>query len=218
LTEFIAAEELERMKEDYFGWRAAGGTATESREYRFIDKQGNRKDISMTLVFIPETKQVVASLLDITERSWTKKALQTSEEKLRLLVEDADIAIGVIQDGRFKFINRKAKETFGYSLEELTSRSALEFVHTVDQEGFEGHLRALKDGGIPHTHSFRVVQKDGQVEWLESKMSLIHWEGKPAILNFMTDITARKQALEELGNSLEPFRAVVDAMEKVLSI
>jgi len=32
------------------------------------------------------------------------------------------------------------------------------------------------------------------------------------------DVTDRKQAEEELGNSIEPFRALVDAMEKILFI
>ncbi len=218
LTEFIAVEELERMKEDYFGWRAVGGAAPKTREYRFIDKQGDRRDISMALALIPETKQVVASLLDVTERNRKEKALQRSEERHRSLVENADIAISVIQDGMFKFINPKGNEILGYSQEELTSRTALEFIHPDDKEGFERHLSKLQDAGPPDVHSFRMVRKDGKVRWLETKMAFIHWEGKPATLHFITDITARKQALEELGNSIEPFRAVVNAMEKILSI
>lgn len=218
LTEFIAVEELERMKEDYFGWRAVGGAVPKTREYRFIDNQGNGKDISMTLALIPETKQVVASLLDVTESNRKEKALQRSEERHRSLVENADIAITVIQDGMFKFINPKGNEILGYSQEELTSRTALEFIHPDDKEGFKRHLSKLQDAGPPNVHSFRIVRKDGKVRLLQTKMALIHWEGKPATLHFITDITARKQALEELGNSIEPFRAVVNAMGKILSI
>lgn len=218
LTEFIAENDLDRMKEEYFAWRAVGGAAPKSREYRFIDKQGNRKDISMTLALIPGTKQVVASLLDITERNQLEKALQRSEERHRSLVENADVAIGVIQDRMLKFINPKGIEILGQSQEELTSRPALEFIHPDDREEFERHIRKVKDGGLPRVYSFKIVHKDGNVRWLEDKMALIHWEGKPAALNFLTDITARKQALKELGNSIEPFRAVVNAMENILSI
>jgi len=83
LTEFIAEDDLERMKEDYFAWREVGGAAPKSREYRFIDQQGNRKDISVTLALVPGTKQVVASLLDVTEGHRLEKALQKSEERHR---------------------------------------------------------------------------------------------------------------------------------------
>jgi PAS domain-containing protein len=47
---------------------------------------------------------------------------------------------------------------------------------------------------------------------------LIHWEGKPALLNFLTDVTERKQTEEELRNSIEPFRALVKAMEKMYDV
>lgn len=218
LTEFIAEDALERMKEHYFAWRTRGDAAPKSQEYRFIDKQGNTKDILMTMVLIPGTEKIVASLLDITERNRIEKALQRSEERHRSLVESANIAISVIQDGMFKFINPKSIEIFGYSQEELTSQTALEFIHPDDREGFELHLRGLKDGGPLHAYSFKFVRKDGSVRWLENKMALIHWEGKPATLNFINDITVRKQAMEELGNSIEPFRAVVNAMGKILSI
>ena len=218
LTEFIAEDALERMKEHYFAWRTRGDAAPKSQEYRFIDKQGNTKDILMTMVLIPGTEKIVASLLDITERNRMEKALQRSEERHRSLVESANIAISVIQDGRFKFINPKSIEIFGYSQEELTSQTALEFIHPDDREGFELHLRGLKDGGPLHAYSFKFIRKDGSVRWLENKMALIHWEGKPATLNFINDITVRKQAMEELCNSIEPFRAVVNAMGKILSI
>ena len=218
LTDFIAAEDLERMKEDYFGWRAVGGVAPKAQEYRLVDAQGTRKDISMTLALIPETRQVVASLLDVTERNRKEEALQRSEERHRSLVENAGIAISVIQDEMFRFINSKGNEVLGYSREELTSQPALQFIHPDDQEAFERQLSKLQDAGPSGVHSFRMARKDGKVRWLETKMAFIHWEGKPATLHFITDITARKQALEELGNSIEPFRAVVNAMEKILSI
>ncbi|MGA2956420.1 MAG: PAS domain S-box protein [Thermodesulfobacteriota bacterium] len=218
LAEFIAEDDRERMKEHYFDWRARGGAAPKSQEYRFLDKQGNTIDISMTMVLIPGTEKMVASLLDITERNRIEKALQRSEERHRSLVESAHIAITVIQDGMFKFMNPKSIEIFGYSREELTSQAALEFIHPDDREGFELHLRRVKEGGPLHAYSFKLVRKDGSVRWLENKMTLIHWEGKPATLNLINDITVRQQALEELGNSIEPFRAVVNAMGKILSI
>ena len=218
LTEFIAEDDRERMKEHSCAWRAKREATPKSQGYRFIDKQGNTKDIFMTMVLIPGTEKIVASLLDTTERNRTENALQRSEEKHRSLVESADIAISVIQDGIFKFINPKSIEIFGYPQEDLTSQNALEFIHPDDREGFELHLRGLKDGGSLHAYTFKFIRKDGSVRWLENKMALIQWEGKPATLNFINDITVRKQAMEDLCNSIEPFRAVVNAMGKILSI
>jgi PAS domain-containing protein len=61
-----------------------------------------------------------------------------------------------------------------------------------------------------------MIDKDGTIRWLENRVALIQWEKRPAVLNFMTDITDRKQAEEELRNSVEPFRGLVNAMEKFL--
>jgi len=155
--------------------------------------------------------------LEVTERNRIARAFQRSEERHQALVENANTAISVIQDGMFKFINSKGTEVFGYPQEELTSQPALEFIHPDDREGFLIQLGKVKERGSIPTYSFKFTRKDGSVRWLEDKMTLIHWEGKPATLHFINDITARKQALEELGNSIEPFRAVVNALGKILS-
>ena len=52
---------------------------------------------------------------------------------------------------------------------------------------------------------------------MENKGSFIHWEGKPAVLNFMTDITGHKRTEEELRSSIESLRVLVNDMEKILA-
>jgi hypothetical protein len=61
-----------------------------------------------------------------------------------------------------------------------------------------------------------MVDKKGRVHWVENKGTLINWEKKKAVLHFLTDNTHRKQAQEELCTSIEPFRRLVDALEKYL--
>ncbi|MDQ1349939.1 MAG: Histidine kinase [Acidobacteriota bacterium] len=46
-------------------------------------------------------------------------------------------------------------------------------------------------------YPFRVISKDGQVKWVEIKPVLIQWEGRPATLNFVSDITERRKVEEE---------------------
>lgn len=47
-------------------------------------------------------------------------------------------------------------------------------------------------------------------------MALIQWEGEPAMINFVTDVTERRQAEETLRNSVEPFRMLVQSMEEIV--
>lgn len=217
LTEFIAEGDLKKVREQYLAWRMGKDVGPKSQEYRFVDKEGNRKDILMTMALIPGAKQIVASLIEVTERNQLEQALRVSEERHRWLVENANIGIGVVQDGRFKFMNPKCTEILGFSEEELTSRLLWEIIHSDDREGFEIQVKRLDDHRLPQAFAFKIVRKDGRIGWLEDRMALIRWEGRPAVIHYLTDVTARKQAEGELLNSIEPFRALVDAAKKILS-
>jgi PAS domain S-box-containing protein len=215
-TEFGAKDDLEKMEEYFLARRTTPDAVPKHYEFRFIGKEGNPRDILMSTAIIPETKKVVASLFDITSRKQMEESLRTLEERYQALVTNANEAIIVIEEGRLKFVNPKIFEILGYSEDELTSRPFEEFIHPEDREVFETHIRRLERGESPHVYPFRIIHKDGDMRWLANRIALIHWDGKPAVLNFMIDVTDRKQAEEELRNSIEPFRALVNAMEKIL--
>ncbi|MFH0845067.1 MAG: PAS domain S-box protein [Pseudomonadota bacterium] len=63
------------------------------------------------------------------ERRRADKALKENEEKYRILVENANEAILVAQDGMLKFVNPKVTEISGYTREELTSKAFIDFIH-----------------------------------------------------------------------------------------
>jgi PAS domain S-box-containing protein len=218
LSEFIAAGDSERIKEQCLTTRSGSDGLPGGREYRFVDQQGNGKDIFVTMALIPGTQRITASFLDVTERNRLKKALQRSEERHQGLVEKAPVAIGVIQKGVFKFINPGIIKIFGYSQEELASQPVLEFIHTDDREMDKLLFKELNDGELPQVFFFKILTKDGTVRWVEDRVDLIHWEGSSATINFFTDITLRKQAEDELLNSIQPFRNLIEKAQKVITM
>jgi signal transduction histidine kinase len=60
------------------------------------------------------------------------------------------------------------------------------------------HLKRFKGEEIPETYEFKFVDKYGNSKWLENNGILIEWEGRPATLNFLRDVTERKKAEEKL--------------------
>ena len=127
------------------------------------------------------------------------EALRESEEKYRLLVDNAGEAIAVAQDGRLKFVNPKMLEVTGYSEDEAMARPFLEFVHPEDREMVaERHATRVKGDEIPAVYAFRIVDSEGKPRWLELNAVMIEWLGKPATLNFLTDITERRALETEL--------------------
>ncbi len=138
------------------------------------------------------------SLTDITERKQAEEALRESEEKYRMVVENAGEAIFIAQGGVLTFVNRATVQILGYSEEEIRSLPFTHFIHPEDKEMVvERHMRRIKGEEVPREYSFRIVTKDGGVRWMEIHAVVIPWKDKPATLNFLNDITERKWVEEE---------------------
>jgi len=146
-----------------------------------------------------------------TQRKEIGRALRESEERYRLVVENANAAMEVSQDGMIKFFNPKTIEITGYSHEELTSKPFAELIHPDDRHMvLERHTRRLKGEEFPHIYPFRMVDRAGNVKWVEINAVLVTWEGRPATLNFLNDITERKHMEEMLERSEKYFRSLIE--------
>ena len=123
-----------------------------------------------------------------------ENALRVSEEKYRLLVQNANDAIFILQDGTIKFSNIQTEKMFGYSAGELDTIPFLNHIHPADREKVcEGNAEKFEAEKFPRPQSFRIRNKSGQKIWVELKKVDIEWEGKPATLNFASDITNQKK-------------------------
>jgi len=92
-TEFIVPEDLERMKKYHYQRRGRGGVAPSEYEFRFIDKQGNIKDIFIKVGMIPGTKKSIASLMDITARRRAEEEIRSFPRRLITAIEEERKAI-----------------------------------------------------------------------------------------------------------------------------
>lgn len=125
---------------------------------------------------------------EIAERKLVEEALRDSEEKFRQVVENANDAIFILQDDLVKFPNPKTVEMLGYSKKELEKVPFSGFIHPEDKN---------KDiGETPY--SFRVINRDNRVLWVDLNRVPMQWEGRPASLNFFRDVTEKKRLEEQL--------------------
>ena len=166
--------------------------------------------IVITMVFVPPDL-VMVHLEDITDRKKAEEALRESEENYRNLFENANEAIFVAQDGKLVFLNPRTIIMIGYSAEEILSRPFIEFIHPDDRNMvIDRHFRRMKGEEISHIYDFRIIHKDGNIKWVELNVVAMNWKGRIATLNFLSDITARKQTEEALRESEERYRALIE--------
>jgi len=190
-----------------------GGTQVYTAEAQRAD--GERRDIifNKTLYSDASGKPVglIGVLTDITDRKQMEEALRASEEKYRQVVDNATQGIAVFQDGMVRFFNRRMIELGGYPAEVLSAKPFLDFVHPGDREMVaQYHRERLNGGSVPNPYSCRIMTASGAIRWAEISGVQCDWDGKPASLNFITDVTSRKLAEMRLENERRRLLSVVD--------
>ncbi len=151
---------------------------------------------------------------EIYERSRVEESLRTSEEKYRLVVDNAGESIVVSQDGVLVFVNPKTTELSQYPESELLSKPFTEFIHPDDRELVrQNHEKRLRGDEFSGHYAFRIVNKSGAVRWVENSSVRIQWDGRPAALAFMTDVTERKSIEKALRESEEKYRRLIETTD-----
>jgi len=122
-----------------------------------------------------------------------KNALREAEDKYRVLVENANDAIFVLQEGRIRFANPKALELAGLLDEDLDKVPFTEFLHPAEKETVvKRHEQRLKGDKILNVYPLRIITAKGDTFWGEVNAVRIEWEGQPATLNIIRDISSQK--------------------------
>jgi len=146
------------------------------------------------------TKDLVSDYeIAVKERDQLIDSLTRSEEKYRLLVDNANDAIYIAQDEVIKFANPKTEEMVGYTADELAKISFVNLIHPEDQGMvLDRHKKRLAGEELPSTYSFRIINRTGEELKVQLNTVVITWEGRPATLNFLRNITQQKELEAQL--------------------
>ncbi len=140
-------------------------------------------------------------------------ALRVTEEKYRLLVENANDAICVAQDGVIKFFNPKLRQMLGYPGEQLTAIPFTDLIAPEDRPlVLDRYVRRLRGEDIPHQYEFRFLTAARQPLWIEINSVMIDWEGRPASLCFFRDVDEQKKTEAALRDSEALYHSLVESL------
>jgi two-component system, cell cycle sensor histidine kinase and response regulator CckA len=168
-------------------------------EARFSRRDGKIIWVRFSARILREEGYLEGVAIDATDEKEALAKLVDSETKYRLLVENANEAIFVVQGTKIEFPNPKASEMgrkLGFDLDLVPF---YDYIHPDDKAMVtERHIRRLQGEDLPSVYSFRLINNRGEERWFELNTSVINWEGKPSTLNFLRDITVQKRLEAEL--------------------
>lgn len=122
------------------------------------------------------------------------------------IVEFAPEAIIVFNFEHFLYLNRFAAEQLGFASESLVGQPIMNFVHPESRPFVIERLGQLaRTGQSAGPMEVRFVSRDGRVIFAEVVSVPISFEGQPAILGFIRDISKRNEAERALRESEERF-------------
>lgn len=160
----------------------------------------------------------IAVIHDITERKQMEDALRISETRYRTLLETAPFPVVItrLRDGVLRYGNRRAEVQFGIQRDQGIGQFASDFY--VDSHERDRFLERLLQETTVIDQELRLRAADGSFFWAQLSAAIIDFEGEPAIFTSINDISARRQAeneVRQLNTALE--RRVAERTAQLLA-
>ena len=177
-SQTIHPDDLDRVgREVSFYSRNAAADQFTHEPYRILTREGQGKWVEDRTHIRRDEEGTITHyqgiVVDITDRERARDALKESEERFRILVEKSPLGVSLIgRDGRYRYLNPKFVEIFGYGLEEIpTGKEWMEKAYpdpVMRQEvsiAWKEDVEALKAGELWH-RAYRVTCKDGTEKYI----------------------------------------------------
>lgn len=121
--------------------------------------------------------------------------VRESGSRFRALVEQSLAGVYLIREGRFLYVNPKLADVFGYDVGEMVkSVSVLDVVAEEDREMVVANLALREEGQTEELHyRFTGVRKDREKIRVEVHGRRVSWEGEPAVLGTLLDVSGRER-------------------------
>jgi diguanylate cyclase (GGDEF)-like protein/PAS domain S-box-containing protein/putative nucleotidyltransferase with HDIG domain len=193
-----------------------------SNAFRIVHKDGTERffdGLGKNLLDNPSVAGFIMNVRDVTERRKMEEALRESEERYRLLAENAtDVIWTVNMDMVLTYVSPSITRLLGYTVEEALARPMSEaytpssFAATMQAATEEIAIEQIGQGDPKRSRilELELYRKDGSVVPVEANFSFLRdAAGKPiGILAMVRDITERKRAEEDVKRHAKRIEAL----------
>jgi len=167
-------------------------------------KNGTQKELEISVASIPYKEHAadMGIIRDVSERNKMNKALRQSEENYRLLIENIDDLIFILNSQKqFVYASPAIEKYKNQKVSDIKGMPFIDLVYPEDKEKVKLALKKIDDGG-PTTCECRLVNKEGKLRYVQISTRLISEDNSPGtILGIATDISQHKLSLEKLNKA-----------------
>jgi len=192
-------------------------------EYRILTKNGETKwiDFAGSSIEIDGENMVLGVAMDITESKAIENKLKESEERYKSFAEMLpEIVLETDFNGKIKFVNRAALETFGFSKTEFEAVSSIfDFVHPASLSKVKQDLKNLYDKNVNKPEEYLVCRRDGSVFPVLGSSSLVY--EKNELVGFRTillDVSAQKELESKLKESESNLTQILENSDEAYAL
>ncbi len=179
-----------------------------------VTRQGKRLPLNFTASVIKDRdgnpRALVAVVRDITERKRMERELRKNEELSRSMLQIAGTGIYILQDGRFRYVNRLFEAISGYSSDELKGKPSLDLVHPDDRDFVRKRAVQVLKGQSNLPYQFRLMKKSGDIAWVLDRLASLEYDGKRSVLGSLSDISEIKRAEEQIVEYTKQLETLFD--------
>jgi PAS domain S-box-containing protein len=187
-------------------------------EKEYVRPDGTRVPVMLADAMLPGSDdEIAAFVLDLSEQKRILNALKQNESRLDYSLQSAEMGaweLDLRSGGAWRTL--KHDQIFGYEtlLPEWTYDMFIEHVLPDDRPHVQEKFGKALETGMDWNFECRILRQDGAVRWIWAKGNPeFDDQNKPfRMFGVVQDITVRKQVEEDLRESEERFRTLMDGM------
>ncbi len=184
--------------------------------YRMVRADGRVVWVRDLVTVVPDEQErphrLRGLLLDVTEEQETRQALEQTRRRYEDLVTNNPIATGVYCHGQVVYANPAMARLFGAEQpEDLLGKTAADLIHPSNLEAALENVRKVLEQRQPVSYGRGRIQRlDGRSAIVDFRGVPITWEGEPAVLFFMWDVSEQLRTAHRLAEREAHYQALFE--------
>ncbi len=215
-TTFIHPDDVERMKQYHVERRRVPSAVPNVYECRLIDAEQNTHFCFIHVDIIPGTGNSIASVVDVTPLKKAEDALKENEKKIRTILDNLPDLIVVHREATILYANPAMINTMGWLPEEILGHSIMEYIAPEYHSKVIEAMNARMGQGLNQVYEIELINREGKRRVASVRGSVITFDGIPAIMNVLSDITESKDIQKALRESEQNYRALVENSNDIM--